>query len=472
MITGKILKVHGWPEGKVIGRAKAACAALEALGVDRAAILERLDAVLKEPAMFIGDELFAETARELLRREKEAISKEADLLRPEALPFQTWGLEGIDAGAVAQMQNAMRLPISVGGALMPDAHIGYGLPIGGVLATKDAVIPYAVGVDIACRMRLSIYSQSPIVLGQKSSFEKALENHTAFGAGCKWIGSQRAEHEVMDDADWNATKLLRGLKYKAAEQLGTSGTGNHFVEWGEFELTSHHKGLGLEAGKYLALLSHSGSRGVGFKIANEFSRIARERHPTLDDKVRHLAWLNIDSEAGAEYWLSMELAGKFASANHAVIHQRVAKAAGVAEIAAVENHHNFAWREIVEGEEAIVHRKGATPASVGVFGVIPGSMGDAGYVIEGRGVAASLNSASHGAGRKLSRRAAKKSITKTERDKYLAQRGVKLLGGGLDESPQAYKDIEAVIGAQSDLVKIVGKFSPKVVRMADEPGEV
>lgn len=472
MITGKILKAHGWPEGKVIGRAKAAAATLEALRLERAVILDRLDAVLKDPAAYIGDELFAETARELLRREKEEISKEADVLRKEALPFQTWGMEGIDAGAVAQMQNAMRLPVSVGGALMPDAHIGYGLPIGGVLATKDAVIPYAVGVDIACRMRLSIYPQSPIVLGQKSSFEKALESQTAFGAGCKWTGSQRAEHEVMDDADWDATRMLKGLKYKASEQLGTSGTGNHFVEWGEFTLTSHNAALGLEAGTYLALLSHSGSRGVGFKIANEFSHIARERHPKLDDKVRHLAWLNMDSEAGAEYWLSMELAGRFASANHAVIHHRVAKAAGVQEIAAVENHHNFAWREIVNGEEAIVHRKGATPAGEGVFGVIPGSMGDAGYVVQGRGLASSLNSASHGAGRKLSRRAANNSITKTERDKYLAARGVKLLGGGLDESPQAYKDIEAVVAAQSDLVKIVGRFSPRIVRMADEPGDV
>jgi tRNA-splicing ligase RtcB len=472
MITGKILKAHGWPEGKIIGRAKAAAAQLEAQNIDRSEILSQLDAVLATPALYLGDAVFAEVAREALRRQSEEVSREADVLREEALPFETWGAEGIDAGAVAQMDNAMRLPIAVAGALMPDAHVGYGLPIGGVLATKDAVIPYAVGVDIACRMRLSIYPQSPIVLGQKSSFEKALLNQTAFGAGCKWSGSRRAEHEVMDDEAWNATKLLRGLKHKASEQLGTSGTGNHFVEWGEFELTSPNAALGLEAGTYLALLSHSGSRGVGFKIANEYSRIAREKHPKLADSVRHLAWLDMDSEAGAEYWLSMELAGRFASANHAVIHRRVAEAAGVEEIAAVENHHNFAWRETVNGEEAIVHRKGATPAGNGVFGVIPGSMGDAGYVVSGRGVESSLHSASHGAGRKMSRRAATNSITKTERDRYLAARGVKLLGGGLDESPQAYKDIETVIAAQRELVEIVGKFSPRIVKMADEPGDV
>ena len=146
---------------------------------------------------------------------------------------------------------------------------------------------------------------------------------------------------------------------------------------------------------------------------------------------------------------------------------------GLEEIASVENHHNFAWRETLEdGREVIVHRKGATPAGLGVMGIIPGSMGDAGYVVRGKGVASSINSASHGAGRKMSRRSANDSITKTMRDRYLQERGVTLLGGGLDESPQAYKDIESVIAAQSDLVEIVGQFSPKIVRMADEKGDV
>jgi tRNA-splicing ligase RtcB len=181
----------------------------------------------------------------------------------------------------------------------------------------------------------------------------------------------------------------------------------------------------------------------------------------------------MDSEAGIEYWLSMELAGRFASANHYVIHQRVAQAAGLQEAAHVENHHNFAWPEILaDGTEAIVHRKGATPAGPGVLGVIPGSMGDAGYVVRGKGVASSINSASHGAGRKMGRRQAIGSITKLMRDRYLQERGVTLLGGGLDESPQAYKDIEAVIAAQRDLVDIVGKFSPRIVRMASEAGDI
>jgi tRNA-splicing ligase RtcB len=474
MITGKILKINGWPEGKVIGLAKAAAATLESEGLERDAVLTRLDAVRVEPSDFLTDPMMGDLARELLRRQTVDVSRIDDKLHDEPIAFQTWGAEGIDTGAVDQMNHAMRLPISVAGALMPDAHVGYGLPIGGVLATEDAVIPYAVGVDIACRMRLSLYEVSPQVLGQhKAKFEKALLSQTKFGAGAKWSGRERSEHEVLDDAGWKATRFLKSLQSKAQDQLGTSGTGNHFVEWGAFTLEEESADLGLKAGQYLALLSHSGSRGVGFKIANEYSKIARDLHPRLDNVVRYLAWLPMGSEAGQEYWISMELAGRFASANHAVIHQRVAHAAGLKEVAHVENHHNFAWRETLQnGTEAIVHRKGATPAGEGVLGVIPGSMGDPGYVVRGKGVAQSINSASHGAGRKMGRRAAMQAITKTERDRYLQQRGVTLLGGGLDESPQAYKDIESVIQAQDELISIVGKFEPRIVRMADEPGDV
>ncbi|MCX6067674.1 MAG: RtcB family protein [Chloroflexi bacterium] len=365
----------------------------------------------------------------------------------------------------------MRLPVSVAGALMPDAHVGYGLPIGGVLATDNAVIPYAVGVDIACRMRLSIYEVSPYLLGQKKGlFEDALWERTSFGIGAQWQGKQRADHAVLDDPAWHATRLLKSLQDNAARQLGTSGTGNHFVEWGAFRL--HEPLLGLKPGDYLALLSHSGSRSVGFKIADRYSKLAMEKHPDLDKSIRHLAWLSLDTEEGQEYWLSMELAGRFASANHYIIHRRVAEAVGLKEAAVVENHHNFAWSQTMpDGKTVIVHRKGATPAGKGVLGVIPGSMGDAGYVVRGRGLSDALDSASHGAGRLMSRKAALGSISKISRDEYLKERGVTLLGGGLDESPQAYKPIEQVIAAQQELVEVLGKFSPRIVRMAAETGD-
>lgn len=339
------------------------------------------------------------------------------------------------------------------------------------MATDNAVIPYAVGVDIACRMCLSLYEVSPYLLGQKKGvFEKALWEQTSFGMGAEWQGKQRPSHEVLDDPAWEATRLLKSLQDNAARQLGTSGTGNHFVEWGAFSLDEPL--MGLQPGNYLALLSHSGSRSVGFKIADRYSKLAMEKHPDLDKNVRHLAWLSLDSEEGQEYWLSMELAGRFASANHAIIHRQVAAAVGLKEAAVVENHHNFAWRQIMpDGKTVIVHRKGATPASKGVLGVIPGSMGDPGYLVRGRGLSDSLDSASHGAGRLMSRKAALNSVSKSSRDDYLKERGVTLLGGGVDESPQAYKPIDKVIAAQQELVEVIGKFSPRIVRMADEGGE-
>src|SRR5262249_46060891 len=227
-------------------------------------------------------------------------------------------------------------------------------------------------------------------------FEKALLDQTRFGMGASWQRRERPEHEVLGDPVWQSTKLLQSLRSKGEEQLGTSGTGNHFVEWGVFRLYADDEQLGLTAGEYLALLSHSGSRGVGFKIANTFTETAQRLHPTLDKGLRHLAWLSLESEPGQEYWLSMELAGRFASANHYVIHHRVARAVGLEEATHVENFHNFAWREqLPDGTNVIVHRKGATPAGLGVMGVIPGSMGDAGYVVRGLGHVRALNSAAH-----------------------------------------------------------------------------
>ena len=470
LLTGRILKLHGWSPGRIIGIAKNVGEQLAQEGLDREAILARLDAVRRNPGPFLADARMADLARECIRLAQKDETPD-DSLRESPIRYPVWGKEYIDEGSIAQMDNAMRLPVSVAGALMPDAHVGYGLPIGGVLATDNAVIPFAVGVDIACRMRLSLYEVSPHLLEQKKGmFENALRDQTAFGIGAEWKGGRRASHPVLDDPAWDSTPLLRSLQDNAVRQLGTSGTGNHFVEWGTFRL--HEPLSGLQPGEYLALLSHSGSRSVGFKIADRYSKLAMELHPALDKSARHLAWLSLDSEEGQEYWLSMELAGRFASANHYVIHRRIAQAMGLKEAAVVENHHNFAWREkLPDCTNVIVHRKGATPAGAGVLGVIPGSMGDAGYVVRGRGVSASLESASHGAGRLMSRKAAMNSISRSARDDYLKERGVTLLGGGLDESPQAYKPIDTVIAAQHELVEVLGRFTPRIVSMADEAGE-
>jgi tRNA-splicing ligase RtcB len=363
---------------------------------------------------------------------------------------------------------------------MPDAHSGYGLPIGGVLATVGAVIPYAVGSDIACRMRLSVYEIGPEALDDahpSAALARALTEKTAFGPGAAWQGRQRADHAVLEDPAWGATRLLSSLLARGVEQLATSGSGNHFVEWGTLTLSTSGPALGLPPGRYVALLSHSGSRGVGFKIADTYTRLAEAAHPTLPREARKLSWLSLDTAEGQEYWVSMELAGRFAAANHELIHRRVARAAGLREMAAVENHHNYAFRERVvlpDGTErdVIVHRKGATPAGPGVLGIIPGSMADPGYLVRGRGNPSALSSASHGAGRAMGRRAAIETISKAARDRYLAERRVTLLEGGIDEAPQAYKRIQDVIAAQDTLVEIVGTFQPRIVRMAEESEDI
>jgi len=467
MFTGRDLIENGWPEGPTIGLALAAAEKLRAAGMDEDSILNELEKTRAAPDV-PADPALEPLAREMLkRRDAESRAAEHDL-RDEPRPYGVWGEGLIEPGTTAQMENAMRLPVSVGGALMPDAHLGYGLPVGGVLATEGAVVPWAVGVDIACRMRLSVYDVSPdLIESRRDDLTEMLLRNTNFGAGSKFKEGRRPEHEVLEDPAWEATTFLRGLKDTGRAQLGTSGSGNHFVEWGIFEALGEVEGeAAFRPGRrYLALLSHSGSRGVGFQIANRYSKMAKGRHPELDKGVADLAWLDLTSEEGEEYWLSMQLAGRFASANHAVIHDKVSRALGEEVLTKVENHHNFAWVEEVGGREAIVHRKGATPAGLGVMGVIPGSMGDPGYVVRGRGDERSINSAAHGAGRRMSRTQAFKTLSEERWREHLAERGITLIGGSLDEAPAAYKDVETVVSMQGDLVDLVGRFTPKIVRM-------
>jgi len=386
--------------------------------------------------------------------------------RASGVPCRVYGND-VDPGALQQMEHARRLPVAVAGALMPDAHQGYGLPIGGVLATDDAVIPYAVGVDIACRMKMSVLDLPVSTLATgRNELARAIERETRFGVGAEF--ADRRVHPVMD-CDWDVTMVTKRLKDKAWAQLGTSGSGNHFVEFGVLEIFETLGGL--EPGEYLALLSHSGSRGSGAIVAQHYSRLARGLHPGLPHELHHLAWLDLESDAGVEYWAAMELMGAYAAANHELIHRHVVRALGAAVRLDVENHHNFAWRErhvLADGSErdVIVHRKGATPAGLGVLGIIPGSMAAPGYVVRGRGAPESLRSASHGAGRRMSRTRAKQEFTWADVRRVLEARGVTLLSAGLDEAPMAYKDIEIVMAAQRSLVHKVARFSPRLVKMA------
>jgi tRNA-splicing ligase RtcB len=296
---------------------------------------------------------------------------------------------------------------------------------------------------------------------RQDRLKRAIQQETRFGIGASF--RRRRTHAVLDD-DWSFARITAQLKDKAWSQLGTSGSGNHFVEFGE--LTLDRDDLGLKAGTYLALLSHSGSRGAGATIAGYYSRLAMDRHPELPRELVHLAWLDLDSHEGQEYWQAMELMGRYASANHELIHRCVARNLDVSVLLDVENHHNYAWKETHGDREMIVHRKGATPAGRDVLGVIPGSMGSPGFIVRGKGLAESLHSAAHGAGRRMSRKAAKARFHWDDVQKYLKERRVTLISAGLDEVPMAYKDIHQVMAAQRDLVEIVARFDPRLVKMA------
>ncbi|MBV8215280.1 MAG: RtcB family protein [Verrucomicrobia bacterium] len=363
------------------------------------------------------------------------------------------------------MAEACRLPVSLAGALMPDAHVGYGLPIGGVLATDNTVIPYGVGVDIACRMKMSVLDWNPsFIAGMRDRLANVIQSETRFGVGANF--EQPRSHSVMDE-DWTVSPVTARLRDKAWKQLGTSGSGNHFVEFGVFTVTKNE--LGLEPGEYVALLSHSGSRGTGAEVCNFYSKRARDLHPELPKELQRLAWLSLDEPAGQEYWAAMNLMGHYAAANHALIHQGIIRKLGVAVLLDIENHHNFAWKERHQiggvEREVIVHRKGATPAGAGVLGIVPGSMATPGFVVRGKGNPAALTSAAHGAGRVMSRTKAKQSFTWSAVRKLLSERGVELLSAGLDEVPGVYKDINLVMAAQTDLVEVLGRFDPKLVKM-------
>ena len=381
--------------------------------------------------------------------------------REQPAPCRQWGTD-LEPSAVEQQANACRLPITVRGALMPDAHPGYGLPIGGVLATRGAVIPYAVGVDIACRVKMTVLDLPVATIDNAPDrLKTAIARETRFGIGARF--KRRRQHAVLD-ADWAVTPVTAKLKDRAWSQLGTSGSGNHFVEFGV--LTVGDGELPLAGGNYLALLSHSGSRGAGAKVAAHFSRLAMDRCAQLPSELARLAWLELESEAGNDYWQAMCLMGDYAAANHACIHQAVAEHLGAEVLLDLENHHNFAWMEEHGGETLVVHRKGATPAGEGVLGIIPGTMATATYVVRGKGNPAALNSAAHGAGRVMSRTRAKKELSWDDARRLLTQKKVSLMSAGLDEVPAVYKNIDSVMQAQADLVEPIASFQPRIVKMA------
>ncbi len=385
-------------------------------------------------------------------------------LRDQPQPLTIIGEHLVEPGAIDQIKTALRLPPAIRGALMPDAHQGYALPVGGVIAYDRAVAPYQVGVDIGCRMHLSIFAgiTPDDARRDRQHLLDTITKVTVFG-----IGSPKkpvADHPVLADSRWRATKLLRTLHEVAKLQIGTSGGGNHFAEIVIGEWLDTHQ-------PFVGLLTHSGSRGVGAQIARHYAEIAdRETAAIARGIPKTYGWLSTETEAGQEYLLAMRLAGDFARANHEVIHARFAKALGLTVERVIENHHNFAWEQ---PDGTVIHRKGATPAEAGVLGIIPGSMATASYIVEGLGDKASLSSAAHGAGRRFSRSEARRTITPAMAAAVVREAGVLVRGLAVDESPLAYKDIETVMQVQiaAGLIRPVAKMRPLVVVMSGEEGE-
>ena len=460
MITGKDLKNIGFIEGKALGLALQ-LAEGEYAGMRMDEKLALLKQVLDNPSSFITHDHFAAVAHALLKPAQQNIS-----LSIEGKPYRIYGAEAIEQGARDQMDTAMRLPIALAGALMPDAHQGYGLPIGGVLATRNAVIPYGVGVDIGCRMCMTVYDIPINKLSERrNDFRKILIENTKFG---RETFKKPKDDAILARKAFDELSILREMKDRAWQQIGSSGGGNHFVEFGVVEILHPINEFGLAPGQYTALLSHSGSRGLGANVARYYTKIAMAKCK-LPSEAKHLAWLDLDSEEGAEYWLAMNVAGDYASACHHQIHERIAVGLRETPLAMIENHHNFAWKEKNgAGNEMIVHRKGATPAGKGVLGIIPGSMATPGFIVRGKGVDESIKSASHGAGRTMSRTKAKQTILRGHVNKFLKQAGVELIGAGLDEAPMAYKDIHQVMSYQDELVEVMGSFMPQIVRMCGD----
>lgn len=356
-------------------------------------------------------------------------------------------------------------------ALMADHHIGYSVPVGGVVAYEGAICVNGVGYDIACGNKCVRFDcDSKDIKENIYRNMNEIYKHISFGMGRR--NNEKVETDIFDDSIWNEIELLRGLKDKAINQLGTVGSGNHYVDIFIDEQARAWIGV------------HFGSRGLGHSIATHFVKIAGGKdgvhaEPVIFDE---------DSDLGQQYLKCMELAGRYAYAGRDWVCEKVARILRANIIESVHNHHNFAWKERHFGKDLWVVRKGATPCFPGQKGFVGGSMGDISVILEGMDSGSateqqshSLYSTVHGAGRLLGRTQAKgKTCRKTGKqltegvvrrdlhDNWISSRGIELRGGGLDESPYAYKRIESVLEAHSSTIKILHTLTPIGVAMADD----
>ena len=362
-----------------------------------------------------------------------------------------------DEATIAQMRNCMGVGRVVGGVICADGHIGYAQPVGGVVAYERQISISGVGFDIGCG-NLAVRLDTPFaaVAQRIEAILGDIRRVISFGVGRR--NAKRVEHVLLDDEDaWVAADMLP-YRQKASGQLGTVGSGNHYVD-----LLRDEDGL-------VWIGVHFGSRGLGHTSATRYLKAAGGQDgvnvpPTVVDE---------DSEIGRRYIAAMELAGRYAYAGREWVVERVRQIIGGAVTDIVHNHHNYAWRETHGGRDLWVVRKGATPAWPGQRGFVGGSMGDDAVIVEGvegPGSGASLYSTVHGAGRLFSRTQAKRTFKREQMDGWLRERGVHLVGGDLDESPMAYRRLPDVLARHAGTIRVLHTLTPFAVVMAGA-GEV
>jgi len=374
-----------------------------------------------------------------------------------------WG-EPVDESALAQIKNCARTADVV--AMMADHHKGYAVPIGGVVAYQDSISPSGVGFDIACGNKAVLIDlPASEIRANIQTIMDDIWGNLSFGIGLK--NKQRVDHELFDDPAWTLP-AMRSLKDKARSQLGTIGSGNHYVDLFEDEQGRAWVGV------------HFGSRGLGHKTATYFLNAGGAKDGMDVDPLV----LSVRSSLGTDYLTCMHLAGKYAYAGRDWVCSEVARMLGANILEEVHNHHNYAWRETHGGQELWVVRKGATPAFPGQRGFVGGSMGDISVILEGvesEEAKYSLYSTVHGAGRVMSRTAARGKINrKTGRVikegavsremmlDWIRRQGVELRGAGTDESPHCYKRLPEVLGFHGSTVRILHTLRPIGVAMAGE----
>ncbi|HXX49875.1 MAG TPA: RtcB family protein [Xanthobacteraceae bacterium] len=400
---------------------------------------------------------FRDAARQehLAREAAEAATQIAATTAPQSPAFQNSPLTIYgrhDDATVAQMKNCMTVGNVVAGVICADGHLGYAQPVGGVIAYEKQISISGVGFDIACgNMAVRLDVPFDAIEDRVGEIAKDIANTVSFGLGR--TNDERVEHELFDDTDaWTAADM-RDYRQKAAAQLGTVGSANHYVD-----LMRDEEG-------FVWIGNHFGSRGLGHTSATKYLKAAGGKNgmnvpPAVMDE---------DGELGARYIAAMELAGRYAYAGREWVIERVRKIIGGAVTDSVHNHHNYAWRETHDGHDLWVVRKGATPAFPGQRGFVGGSMGDDAVIIEGIDSAQSralLYSTVHGAGRLFGRKEAKRRFKREQMDEWLKSRGVTLVGADLDESPMAYRRLPDVLAEHAGTIKVLHTLRPFAVIMA------